>query len=79
MMNRNSFINNISEQSREREKIIKLQQRFSNGEITEEDLTEEEISQLHMLYDEQIEELKKKKEKCKRDIIKIRKRIKSNK
>ena len=39
--------------------LIDLQMKFQNGEITEEELTEQEIEELTALYLRQIEEVKK--------------------
>lgn len=51
-------------------KLLKLQQRYRNGEITEQELSQEEIKALCDLYDKQIEKLQKsnnsRKEKIKK-------------
>lgn len=46
----------------EKDKVLKLQQDFESGVVVEEDLTEEDISALEMLYNEQISLLKQMKE-----------------
>lgn len=46
----------------EKDKVLKLQQDFEAGNVMEEELTEEEISALEDLYNEQISLLKQMKE-----------------
>ena len=54
----------------EETKLLKLQEKFHNGEIKEENLTESQYKALNDLYDRQIDNLKKsieiKKQKIKR-------------
>lgn len=42
------------------ERLLELQQKFKEGKLHPEDVTEEEIDKLTSLYNEQIEELNKK-------------------
>lgn len=55
----NEFKEYIKRTENEETKLLELQRRFRNGEIGQDDLTEEQIDALCDLYDKQIEELKK--------------------
>lgn len=55
----NEFKEYIKRTEDEETKLLELQRRFRNGEIGQDDLTEEQIDALCDLYDKQIEELKK--------------------
>lgn len=57
----------------EEENLLKLQKRYENGEIKEEDLSKEEVEALKKLYKKQIEEKKNSLEDYK---IKIAKYLK---
>lgn len=57
----------------EEENLLKLQKRYENGEIKEEDLSKEEVEALKKLYKKQIEEKKNSLEEYK---IKIAKYLK---
>lgn len=74
--NKKAFIEKLSVKNTGRTKLLKLQQEFSNGNISEEEMTEEDIDSLHQLYDEQILELEKSTENYKRKILEIRKKLK---
>lgn len=63
----------------ERERIKKLQRKFQNGEIEEQDISTEDLEKLKKLYNTQINDLKNKierdiaeAEKYKSEIIEIR-------
>ena len=43
----------------EETKLLELQTKYHNGEISEKDLTDEQLDELCLLYDKQIEEIKK--------------------
>lgn len=62
----------ITEESR----IIDLQRKFSNGQIDEEDITEEDKDKLSKLYDVQIMEITERIEKYKKETLKIIKNLK---
>ena len=55
---------------KERERIIKLQHKFQNQEIGEQDISAEDIDKLKKLYNTQIRDLKNKIE---RDILEVEK------
>lgn len=56
-----SFLNDIKvdEQVKKDAELISLKQQYDNEQISEDDLTEEQIKGLIKLYDQQIEKLKK--------------------
>ena len=53
------FRENIKMTENEETRLFDLQRRYRRGEIADGDLTQEQINSLCMLYDKQIEELKK--------------------
>lgn len=57
--------------------LIKLQQKYRNGEIKEKQLTEIQIKSLCDLYDKQIEKLQKSNEIRKQRILQYRKKLQS--
>ena len=59
----------------EETKLLKLQKQYDNGEIKEEDLTQEQYSSLCDLYDKQIAELKKSNEIRKQKLLEYRKKL----
>lgn len=72
----NSFKQNIRiKEDKEKTRLLKLQEEFSAGKITEEDISEEDIQKLHKLYDEQIEELNKSTENYRKRILEIRAKL----
>lgn len=62
----------------EREKVLKLQQDFEAGKIVEEELSEEELTSLENLYNEQIALLKEMKDMYKNKIEYHKKNIERN-
>lgn len=54
-----SFKEYLKTTENEETKLLELQQKYHNGEILEEELTDEQIDKLCALYDEQIEEIRK--------------------
>ena len=60
--NKNSFRESLKNIENEEIELLKLQKRYRNGEIKEEDLTNEQINLLSELYDKQIANLKKSNE-----------------
>lgn len=57
----------------EETKILDLQRRYRRGEIADNDLTQEQINSLCMLYDRQIEDLKRTIEAKKQQVSKYKK------
>lgn len=59
--------------------LFELQRRYRNGEIADSELTQEQINSLCMLYDKQIQDLKKTIESKERQVIKYKKLNKQRK
>ena len=59
---KSSFIENIRNVENEETKLLKLQKKYRNGEIKEENMTQEQVSSLIALYDKQISNLRKSNE-----------------
>ena len=70
---RYSFIEEIKKIEDENTILLKLQTKYRNGEIKEEDLTQEQINSLCSLYDKQISDLKKLNEIRKQKLLEYRK------
>lgn len=62
----------------EEKRILELQRKFSDGQIDEEDITEEDKDKLNKLYDVQIMEITERIEKYKKETLKIIKNLKHN-
>ena len=73
-----SFVEEIKNIETEETKLLKLQTQYRNGEIKEEDLTEEQVSSLCKLYDTQIANLKKSNEIRKQKLAEYRRRLHTN-
>lgn len=72
--NRNVFIESIKNIEDEDTKLLKLQKQYRNGDIKEDDLTEEQIKSLSNLYDKQILKLKKSNEIRKQKLLDYRRK-----
>lgn len=55
-----NFKDSINIRDEEKEKIIRLQIQLRNKQITEDELSKEDIKKISSLYDEQIEDLENK-------------------
>ncbi len=75
---KNFFIESIKSIETEETKIQKLQQQYRSGAIKEEDMTEQQISDLCKLYDKQIESLKKSNEEKKNRILEYKKKLQAS-
>lgn len=73
--NKNLFIESIKNIENEETKLLKLQIQYRNGEVKEEDLTEEQINSLSALYDKQIANLKKSNKIRKQKLLEYRKKL----
>ena len=71
--NNYSFKSYIKRTESEGTKLLDLQNRYRKGEIADDDLTQEQINSLCMLYDKQIEDLKRTIEAKKQQISKYKK------
>ena len=72
------FENSIRIEDTEKMKLLRLQKKFRDGIIKEEDLTKEQINSLCELYDKQIEELRKSNELRKDRLLEYRRKMQSN-
>ena len=68
---REEFLKDISVKDNEELLLLRLQQKFRNGEISESDLTEQQKKDLCDLYDKQIAKLRKSNELRKQRIKKL--------
>ena len=62
----------------EETKLLKLQKQYRSGKIKEEELTEEQVNSLCILYDRQIASLKKSNEIRKQRLLEYRKKLQTN-
>ena len=75
---KNSFMESIKNIENEETKLLNLQKQYRNGEIKEEDLTEEQINSLSALYDKQIANLRKSNQIRKQKLLEYRKRLQTD-
>lgn len=75
---RNQFMEQIRKIEDEETTLLKLQKQYRNGEIKEEDLTDEQVSSLCKLYDKQISNLKKSNEIKKQKLLEHRRRLQTD-
>lgn len=74
--NINDFKSNIEIKEDEKKiRLLKLQEDFENGIITESQMDEQDIYELHELYNSQIEELETSTKNYKKRIIDVKKRL----
>ena len=72
----NDFTSSIKiEENNEEKELLKLQEKFEQGIIQEEDLSHEQVDKLEQLYNKQIEELNEKFLDYKDKIISIKKKL----
>lgn len=75
---KNQFMEEIRKIEDEETLLLKLQKQYRNGEIKEEDLTDEQVSSLCELYDKQISNLKKSNEIRKQKLLEHRRRLQTD-
>lgn len=75
---KNQFMEQIRKIEDEETLLLKLQKQYRNGEIKEEDLTDEQVSSLCKLYDKQISNLKKSNEIRKQKLLEHRRRLQTD-
>ena len=56
----NNLSDSLQKENKKRRELLELQQKYENGEILEESLSEEQKIELEKLYDEQIQKLDEK-------------------
>lgn len=72
----NNFIKNVKiEEDNEEKRLLKLQALIVEEVITEDELPQEDIKSLNMLYDKQILDLKKSIDEYREKILKLRMNI----
>lgn len=76
-MQKEKFIEYVKNIENEETKLIKLQKSYRNGEIKEEDLTEEQVKKLCDLYDKKIEDLEKSNKIRRQRILQYKKKLSS--
>lgn len=76
--NKKDFIESLKKIESEETKLLALQKRYRNGEIKEEDLSEEQINLLNKLYDKQIAYLKKSNKVRKQKLLQYRMKIQNS-
>ena len=77
--NNSDFKESIKITEDEESKLLELQRRYRRGEISEKDLTDEQIESLCTLYDKQIEEIQKTIELKSQKLVEYKRRNKQRK
>ena len=72
---RSSFMESIKITEDEETKLLKLQKQYRSGEIKEEELSDEQVNSLCVLYDKQIANLKKSNEIRKQKLLEYRRKL----
>ena len=76
---RNSFMENIKDMAENEEtKLMNLQKQFENGQIIEEQLSEQQRFSLSELYDKQIADLRKSNELRKKRLLEYKMKTQMN-
>ena len=73
-----SFMESIRNIEDEEIKLLKLQKQYRNGEIKEEELTEEQVNSLCALYDKQIANLRKSNQIRKQILLEYRRKLQTD-
>lgn len=73
--NKEKFMKSIQNTENEETRLLELQRKYMNGNIQENELTDEQVEKLSKLFDKQIERLKKSNESRKQKLIKYRENI----
>lgn len=74
---KSEFMNSIKNTENEETKLYKLQQRYENNELSESDLTDEQVDNLLDLYQDQIDDLEKANSFRKQQLLSYRKNMQS--
>lgn len=75
---KSEFIESIKNIEDEETKLLNLQIQYRNGEVREDELTEEQINSLNALYDKQIAKLKKSNSIRKQKLLEYRKKLQTD-
>ena len=74
-----SFIKNIQiKENKEELRLLQLKQQYENGEIDEEDMSDEDIDKLCKLYEKETDELNADTERRKNHIAQMLKELKNS-
>lgn len=73
--NKEKFMKSIQNTENYETRLLELQRKYMNGNIQENELTDEQVEKLSKLFDKQIERLKKSNESRKQKLIKYREKI----
>lgn len=73
-----SFIKNIQiKENKEELRVLQLKQQYENGEIDEEDMSDEDVDKLCQLYEKETDELNADTERRKNHIAQMLKELKN--
>ena len=75
---KDSFRETVTNIENDETRLLKLQKQYRSGEIKEEDMTEDQVNSLCLLYDKQIRELKRANELRKQKIMEYRKKLQTD-
>ena len=75
---KNAFMEEIRKVEDEETELLKLQKQYRRGEITENELTDEQVNSLCELYDKQISDLKKSNEMRKKRLLEYRRKLQTD-
>ena len=75
---KNKFMEEIKNIEDEETLLLKLQKKFRSGEIKEEELSNEQVNSLCVLYDKQIANLKKSNEMRKQRLLEYRRNMQTD-
>lgn len=75
---KNDFMERIKNIEDDETRLLKLQKQYRNGEIKEEELTEEQVSNLCALYDKQIANLRKSNKIRKQKLLEYRNNLQTS-
>lgn len=75
---KSAFIENLRNIDDTETALLKLQRKFRNGEVKEEELSDEQIDSLCTLYDKQIANLKKSNEIKRQKLLEYKKDLQTN-
>lgn len=75
---KSAFIENLRNVDDTETALLKLQRKFRNGEVKEEELSDEQIDSLCTLYDKQIANLKKLNEIKRQKLLEYKKDLQTN-
>lgn len=66
----------VVEEDKEKKRILDLREKWENGEIYEEDISDEDIDKIVEMYNEETKKIEEKTKFIKQDILKMLKELK---